>query len=289
MIEIDEAAFEAEVIQASHATAVLVDFWAPWCGPCLALGPVLERLELSYGGRFRLVKVDSDANPGIAARYAVRGIPNVIAFVDGEPVDRFTGALPESQVRSFIERSVPDASERQRRRAAHLVSEGWIDAAAAALRAAIELNAANEAAHLDLAELLLERMPPPVGPERLSEAQAALSAIGKAAREDARWQALEMRLSSLRGAASLPRAESLLARIAANPADLEARSQLAQGYIAQRLLPQALEQLLEIVGRGRGERRDSARLQIISMLRLLEDQPAIVSDYRRRLSLLLHR
>jgi putative thioredoxin len=288
MIDIDETGFEAAVIRASHQTAVLVDFWAPWCGPCQALGPVLERLEQSYGGRFRLVKVNSDESQGIAARYAVRGIPNVIAFVDGEPVDRFVGALPESEVRAFIERVIPDAAERQRREAARLAREGRLEEAAAGLRAAIALNAANEAARLDLAELLLERMPLPVDAARLSEAEAALEAVGKAARES-RWQALQMRLSSLRGAASLPPIEELISRVAAAPADLDARGQLAQAYVAQRHLPEALEQLLEIVGRGRGETREAARLQMIAVLQLLADRPQIASDYRRRLSLLLHR
>ena len=288
MIEIDETGFESQVIEASHETAVLVDFWAPWCGPCQALGPVLEQLEESCGGRFRLVKVNSDESPEVAARYGVRGIPNVIAFVDGEAVDRFVGALPQREVRAFIDRAVPDASERQRRRAAHLAREGRIDEAAAALRGAIELNAANESAQLDLAELLLDRMPSPVGTERLSQAEAALEAVGRAARE-ARWQALEMRLASLRGAASLPPIEQLLIRVAAEPTDLGARGELAQAHIAQRQLPQALEQLLEIVGRGRGETREAARLQIVAVLQLLADQPQIVSDYRRRLSLLLHR
>ena len=192
-------------------------------------------------------------------------------------------------MRAFIERAIPDASERQRRRAADLIQHGQIDAAAAALRAAIELDAANEPARLDLAELLLERMPLPVGAERLSEAEIALNAIGKSGREDARWTALEMRLSSLRGASSLPPIEQLLARVAAEPADLEARRLLAQAHIAQRHLPQALEQLLEIVGRARGEAREAARRQMLSVLQLLADRPQMVSDYRRRLSALLHR
>ncbi|MBW4050700.1 MAG: tetratricopeptide repeat protein [Proteobacteria bacterium] len=288
MIDIDETVFEAEVIRASHATAVLVDFWAPWCGPCQALGPLLERLEQSYDGRFRLVKVNSDVSPGVAARYGVRGIPNVIAFVDGEPVDRFVGALPENEIRAFIDRAIPDAAERQRRNAANLAGAGRIEEAAAALRAAIELNPANESAHLDLAELLLERMPPPVEAERLSQAEEALEAVGRAARES-RWHGLAMRLSSLRGAASLPPVAQLLSRVAAEPSDLGARGQLAQAHIAQRQLPQALEQLLEIVARGRGETREAARLQIVAVLQLLADQPQIASDYRRRLALLLHR
>src|ERR1700757_2770347 len=95
MIEVDEGAFEQEVVEASRRLPVLVDFWAPWCGPCRALGPLLERLEASYAGRFKLVKVNSDTSLELAARYRVRSIPYVIAFVDGQVVDSFVGALPE--------------------------------------------------------------------------------------------------------------------------------------------------------------------------------------------------
>ena len=288
MIEIDETAFEAEVIQASHRTAVLVDFWAPWCGPCRALGPVLERLEQAYEGRFRLVKVNSDESAAVAARYGVRGIPNVIAFLDGEPVDRFVGALAEGEVRAFIERSIPDASERQRRQAGEWARQGRVEAAEQALRAAIALNPANASAQLDLAERLLERVPAP-GEAELAAAEQALAAVGSGARGEARWRALDLRLSSVRAAASLPPKERLLERVQAEPGDLEAHRLLAQACIAERQLPEALEQLLEIVRRGRGEAREGARLQILSILELLAGQPEAVSTYRRRLSMLLHR
>jgi putative thioredoxin len=288
MIEIDATAFEAEVVQASHRTAVLVDFWAPWCGPCRALGPVLERLEQAYEGRFRLVKVNSDESAEVAARYGVRGIPNVIAFVDGEAVDRFVGALPESEVRAFIERSIPNAAERQRRQAGEWARQGRIEDAARLLRAAIALDPGNAAAGLDLAELLLERMPAP-GAAELSEAEQALAAAGSAARAQARWRALELRLASLRGAASLPPRERLLQRVRTDPGDLEAHRLLAQAYIAERQFPEALDQLLEIVDRGRGEAREAARVQFLAALELLAGEPPTVSAYRRRLSMLLHR
>lgn len=288
MIEINETAFETEVIEASRRSAVLVDFWAPWCGPCRALGPILERLEQSYEGRFRLVKINSDDSPAIAARYGVRGIPNVIAFLDGEPVDQFVGALPEREVRAFIDRIVPNDAERRRREAARHLHEGRVEEAMVALREALALDPANAEARLDLAQLMLERLAQPAGAAELSEVEAMLAPLGKPRRDDARRQALELRLSSLRAAASAAPRESLLARIAAQPGDLEARFELAQGYIAARQLPEALEQLLAIVGRGRGDVREAARTQFLALLQLLGDSPDRVSEYRRRLSQQLH-
>jgi putative thioredoxin len=110
-MDIDSATFQAEVIEASKSAPVLVDFWAPWCAPCRALGPILEKLEREYGGRFKLAKVNSDEQAEIAQAFGVRSIPDVIAFRDGKPVAHFLGALPESQVRAFIEKILPSPFE----------------------------------------------------------------------------------------------------------------------------------------------------------------------------------
>jgi len=289
LLEVDEGTFEREVLEASQRVPVLVDFWAPWCGPCRALGPLLERLEESYAGRFKLVKVNSDSSPELATRYGVRSIPYVIAFVDGHAADSFVGALPEGQVRAFLDRVIPGPADRERSRARQLVERGELPAAGKALRAALALEPGNDDVHLDLAELLLERMPPPVDPQRLAEAETELAAVRASARSEARWRALDFRLSSLRNAASLPPSETLRAQLATAPDDLAARLQLARLYIAQRQLEAALEQLLEIIRRDRRFGDDEPRRMMLSIFELLPDQPQLVSDYRRRLSALLNR
>jgi putative thioredoxin len=289
VIEADDRTFQREVIEASRDTPVLVDFWAPWCGPCRALGPLLERLEDSYSGRFRLVKVNVDLSPGLSAQYAVQSIPYVVAFVGGRAVDRFVGALPEGQLRVFIDRVVPSPAEAERRRAHRLLESGRVDAAVGALRAAVELDPAHREAHLDLAAVLLERMPPPADAARLDEIERELAAVDATGRLDPRWRALDLCLSSLRSASTQPSRESLEARIAAEPNDLAARLRLAERYTAERRFDAALEQLFEIIGRDRKFQSETVRGMALSLFDLMGDQPERVRAYRLRLASLINR
>ena len=116
-VDVDARSFEREVIEASKQAPVVVDFWAPWCGPCRVLKPILEKLADEYQGRFKLAKVNSDENVELASSFGVRSIPDVVAFRDGKPVSHFLGAVPESQVRAFIEQLLPSPSELERARA----------------------------------------------------------------------------------------------------------------------------------------------------------------------------
>lgn len=289
MVEISQTSFEREVIESSRDAPVLVDFWAPWCGPCRVLGPMLERLERAYAGRFRLVKINSDQNPELAARFRVRSIPYVVAFADGEPVDGFVGALPESQLREFIDRLLPNPSEIERRKARRLADSGQVGDAVAALRAAIALEPSAAQAQLDLAELLLERLPAPIDEARLGEAERALAAAAQAARDDVRLRALTTRLASLRAAGSTADAVPLRRRIEADPGDLQARLDLAQWHIARREFEAALVQLLEVVERDRTFGDDAGRHTMLAVFELASQQPQLVSSYRRRLAAALNR
>src|SRR5262245_36438399 len=218
MIDTTQDRFTRDVIDASHELPVLVDFWAPWCGPCRVLGPMLEKLETEYGGRFRLVKVDSDKNPDLSAQFGVRSIPYVVAFIDGKPVNAFVGALPESQLRAFIDKVIPDPSEIQRRKAARLLAAGDSAGAVTSLRAAIALASENDAARLDLANLLLADPAAGSDPKKLSEAKELLARVSLRQPSDPTIAALKTRLEALERSATLPSQAELEARIKSNGA-----------------------------------------------------------------------
>jgi thioredoxin len=162
------ADFQEKVIDASRLAPVLVDFWAEWCAPCRTLKPVLEKLAAEYGGRFILAKVDSDQHQELAARYGVRGIPNVKAFVDGEMVDEFTGALPEEQIRAFIDSLLPSPAEPLRIAALEARARGEPAVAVSLLADALQLDPANETVQLDLQSI---DMPRPRRPSSMGAAK----------------------------------------------------------------------------------------------------------------------
>jgi putative thioredoxin len=271
----DTDGFERDVLEASREVPVLVDFWAPWCAPCRALKPVLEKLAAEYQGRFRLAKLNTDEHPQIAGEYGVRGIPNVKAFVDGRMAMEFTGALPESQVRQFIERLIPSPAQVLQRAARDEVWAGRLDAAEAKLREALALDERLHAARVDLAEVLLAR-------GDAAGAGVELDAVPEIERDD-RAQQLAARVDVARKAATLPDAGALRAAVDANPDDLEARLRLAERLVADGAHADALEAYLEVVRRDRKALRDRARLGMLEVFRLADDAE-LVSGYRRRLA-----
>ena len=159
MIDVTVETFEAEVIAASMTTPVLVDFWAPWCGPCKTLGPLLEKMEEAYGGRFKLVKIDSDQEQQLAAAFGIRSIPTCVLLKNGQPVDGFMGALPEGQVKQFLDKHLPAAEELQAMAAAEEAQQhlqaGDEHSARAALEQALATDPGNDDARFDLVKLLI--------------------------------------------------------------------------------------------------------------------------------------
>lgn len=276
------ATFERDVITASTLAPVLVDFWAPWCGPCKTLGPMLEKLEAEAAGKWKLVKVNVDENQELAAHFQVRSIPHVMAFADGQPVDQFVGVLPEGQLREFIDRLVPQGADASRLEAQAALAEGRREDAYNALQAALAYDPGFDDARMDRIEMLLED-------HRIDEARNEVDLLSPKTTQgiDARFNAIKTRLDAVDAAADLPPTDALEAKVAAHPDDLEARFDLASALIARRKYEGALEHLLAIVQRDRTFREDIGRKTMLSVFDLAAHQPELVSQWRRKLSALL--
>jgi putative thioredoxin len=274
---VTEADFEVEVLERSLSVPVLLDCWAPWCGPCRSLGPVLDRLVREYAGQFVLAKVNTDEAPNIAAALQIRSIPLVVLFIGGQPVDQFMGALPEGQVRAFLDKHLqPQPSPVDQLRAEAAAADG--DAAEALLLDALAAEPGHADTTYDLAERLIAR-------GALGEAQARLDGIASAERSD-RHEALAKRIALARNRPPGD-ARALAARIAANPRDHEARFDLAAILAYEGHFGAAFEQLLETVMRDKGEFRERARKQLVEWFEICPE-PEAVSRGRRYLGMYLN-
>jgi len=280
MIDTSLSSFERDVIEASMEVPVLLDFWAPWCGPCKQLGPMLERLEREYGGRFRLVNVNSDTNPELVSSFALQSIPHSVVFVDGNAVAQFAGAQPEPFVRAFLDRLIPNPSEIEHRAAREALASGQPELAERYLKNAIALDPSNAGARLDMAAVLLDR-------GEVRSARSQFDTLSTSAHQLPTYTTVSARLQAAELAEALPPAETLTRRILIMPDDLDARMELAELAIARREFRPALEQLLEIVARDRDLRKDSARLKMLAVFDMAAAQPELVTEYRSRLSSLL--
>ena len=292
MIEATVQNFEAEVIQASMTVPVLVDFWAPWCAPCKSLGPILEKLELEYAGRFKLVKIDSDQEQQISQAFGIRSIPTCVLLANGQPVDGFTGALPESKVREFLDKHVPPALEEP-----ELIEEEPLvpgsQEAIAVLREAVALAPDNDEARFDLLRSLLQ-----AGLD--DDAKVALAPVMPKISTNRKFDAAQRILTAMdfaAGCASNKQASSeFQSKIATNKRDFEARFALAQLHIGQRQWTLAMDELLEILMRDKTWAEEKARKTYVAILETIEPPKVKVADgqippqdptvatYRRRLS-----
>jgi len=272
--------FEAKVIQASLQVPVVIDFWAPWCGPCQTLKPMLEKLAEEYAGRFLLAKVNSDENPELSQHFGVRSIPSVKVLYQGQLVDEFNGALPEGQVRAFLDRfALPDAGGNLREEAAALVAAGQLDEALAKLSEASREKPGDEGIRLDAIEVLMQ-----LG--RNDEAGQLLAADYTQAAD--RANALRARLALAAGAADTA---GLEAKLAANPEDHATRLELARAYAGQNCFREALDNALEVVVRDRFFDEGAGRkalLQIFEALAGSEQFDDLVREFRRKLSAALN-
>lgn len=267
--------FQQKVVEASFTVPVVIDFWAEWCAPCRALKPLLEKMATEYGGRFLLARINSDENQPLAAEFGVRSIPAVKVIVRGEQVDEFTGVLPESKLREFIERQLPSPAQAQLEAAEALRQQGDLAGATGLLEQALEIDPRNETARLDLAALRLQ----------LGDAASASALLEMPLdwKDRTRLDALRAELALHAQTRPGESIDGLQQQVTAAPDDLDARLRLANALARGRHYREALDQQLEIVRRDRHWNEQAGRKSMLTLFNLLAADPAheaLMREYR---------
>lgn len=320
MINVTVANFEAEVIEASMHTPVLVDFWAPWCGPCKVIGPILEKLETEYGGRFKLAKIDSDQEQQLAAAFGIRSIPTCVLLVGGQPVDGFMGAQPEGQVKAFLDKHLPSeeelAAQAEAEEAQQMLAEDGADAGDALdkLAHAVAQAPDNNDLRFELAKQYISH-------GRFEEARQTLAPALAQIPVQLRFEALAQWLGALEFVGTDPRGQWPLEQfdelIGQNKRDFDTRFAKSRVLVALGEWPAALDELLEIIMRDKQWSDEAPRKTYIGLLELMtppapkadpaaagksaggielsgkaamqeDPQAELVSRYRRKLSMALN-
>lgn len=297
MINVTIENFDDEVVAASMQTPVLVDFWAPWCGPCKVIGPLLEKIETDYAGRFKLAKIDSDAQQELSQAFGIRSIPTCVLMYQGKPVDGFTGALPEGQIKAFLDKHLPEGDVLE----AEVTSVEVNDAPPAndpdtvreALHQAMLKAPEDENARFDYIKLLLQE-------GKTDDAKVAFAPVIAQTSIVRRYDSLQRWMNAIDFA--VDRADStgasadFDAKIAANKRDFDARFARAQVLMAEQRWTDAMDELLDILMRDKSWSDELARKTYIAILDIIEPPKVKVADgqvppadptvatYRRRLS-----
>ena len=318
MIDVTLENFDAEVVAASSTVPVLVDFWAPWCGPCKVIGPLLEKIEAEYAGRFKLVKIDSDQQQQLSQAFGIRSIPTCVLMVNGKPADGFMGALPESKIKEFLDKHIPSEAEVEAQAEAEdaqaLVAAGDPQAALHKLHSALTVNPGNHDARYDYVKLLIEN-------DMLDDAEAALAPALAEIPRQLRFDALKHFLDAIkfvvadaRGAWAPAQFDAL---IATNKRDFDTRLAKARVSMVGGDWTAAMDELLEIIVRDKTWGDAVPRKTFVAILELLtppkpkidpatvgksaggielagkavaelDPQAQLVATYRRKLSMALN-
>lgn len=273
--------FRQVVLETSMSKPVLVDFWAEWCNPCKALMPTLAKLADEYQGKFILAKVNTEQQQQLAAHFGIRSIPCVKLFRNGQMADEFMGALPEAEIRSFLNKHIPRESDGLLAQAEQLLLQGDADGASALIQQAAAMDPASARVMLANARLLAAM-------GKLDEAEQQIQALPQADRDTPEVAAMLARLQFDRSTAGSPPMEVLERRLQEHSADSEALHQLANHRIMQNDYAGALELLLNLMQQDRAYGDDAARKDMLRIFELLGGQGDLVKRYRNRMFNLLH-
>jgi putative thioredoxin len=318
MINVTVENFDTEVVAASSQVPVLVDFWAPWCGPCKVIGPILEKVETEYAGRFKLVKIDSDEQQELSQAFGIRSIPTCVLMVNGKPVDGFMGAQSEGQIKVFLDKHLPSPevleAQSDAEDAQALLAAGDPQAALHKLHEALSINPGNDDARYDYVKLLIEN-------DMFEDAEAALAPALTEIPRQLRFEALGQFLASIQFVMTDPRgswtAEQFDILIATNKRDFDTRLAKARVLMVSGDWTGAMDELLEIIMRDKAWNDALPRKTYVAILELLtppkpkpdplatskaaggieiagkaattlDPQAQLVATYRRKLSMALN-
>lgn len=274
MIEVNDNNFYVDVIEKSKEIPVLVDFWAPWCQPCLILGPVLEKLEREYRGEFILAKINVQENQETAAHYGIKSIPLVKLFKDGNSVDEFLGALPEVKIREFLRQIIPTEADIILNEADDYFSKGEIEQSIQKYSEALDKEPGNEKIRLKLGKIYFTQ-------ENFAQAKNILKPLGHLEEADKLLSIIYFKEFSSKNI------EEVRNAIGKSPEDLDNHLNLANQYAMAGNYRESMEEFLEVVRRDKKYKDEEARKSILKIFIILGNENPMVAEYRKKLSSIL--